>query len=117
MRILFWIIVLPLLLIAAFFAIANRETVTLDLWPLFGQVAMPLFVALLGFLYLGFVFGALVAWWGGRNARARARNAARRVEALQREVAELTARLDARPPTPPVATPPAERVPAIAPPA
>lgn len=118
MKVLFWIVVLPLLLIAAFFAIANGAPVTLNLWPIDSQVSMPLFVALLGFLYLGFVFGALVAWWGGRHARARARNAARRVEALQREVAELTARLDARPPSPaPAATPPVERVPAIAPPA
>lgn len=116
MRVLFWIIVLPLLLIAAFFAIANRETVTLDLWPLFTQVTMPLFVALLIFLYVGFMLGAAVAWWGGRHARARARVAARRAEGLQREVAELTARLEARP-VPPAASPPAERVPAIAPPA
>jgi len=108
MKLLFWIVALPLLFIAAFFAIANRETVTIDLWPVAGQISVPLFLALVAALYVGFLFGAVVAWWAGRTARARAREQARRAERLQHEVAELKARLDAANPqrVPPPSAPP-----------
>lgn len=109
MKLLFWIVVLPLLFIAAFFAIANRETVAIDLWPVFGAVTMPLFVALVGSLYIGFLFGALVAWWSGRRARNRARQAARRAEALQRELDEMKARTEAARPRPAALDVPAAR--------
>ncbi len=98
---LFWIVVIPLLFISAFFAIANREIVAIDLWPLFGKVSMPLFVALVGALYVGFLLGALVAWWGGRMSRARARRETRRADAMQRERDALRAQLDAARPRPP----------------
>jgi uncharacterized integral membrane protein len=98
MKILFWVVVLPLLFIAAFFAIANREAVTIDLWPVSGPVSVPLFVALVGALYLGFLFGALVTWWAGRATRAKARAEARRADRLQRDADELRARLDAATP-------------------
>ncbi len=93
MKLLFWIVVLPLLLLAAFFAISNRETVTIALWPFLDGVTAPLFLALTVALYLGFVLGALVMWWQGAGARARARREARRAEMLEREKASLEARL------------------------
>lgn len=98
---LFWIVVIPLLFVSAFFAIANREIVAIDLWPLFGKVSMPLFVALVGALYVGFLLGALIAWWGGRATRARARRETRRADGLQRERDALRAQLDAARPRPP----------------
>jgi uncharacterized integral membrane protein len=101
MKILFWIVVIPLLFISAFFAIANRAPVEIDLWPLFGRVTVPIFLALIGALYAGFILGALVAWWGGHGARIRARQAARRADALARERDALQARLDAARPQPP----------------
>ena len=60
MRPVFWIVGVPLLLAGAFFAIANREEVRIDLWPLAGAVTLPLFAALVGALYTGFLAGALV---------------------------------------------------------
>lgn len=101
MKILFWIVVIPLLFVSAFFAIANRDAVEIDLWPLSGKVSVPLFLALIGALYAGFILGALIAWWGGRPARQRAREATRRANALQRERDALQAQLDAARPKPP----------------
>jgi uncharacterized integral membrane protein len=99
MKFLFWIIVLALLFVAGFFAVANREVVQIDLWPV-TQVAMPLYFALICTLALGFLLGALVAWWSGRTARMRARQAARRADALARERDALQAQLDAARPKP-----------------
>lgn len=103
MRPVFWIVGVPLLLAGAFFAIANREEVRIDLWPLSGAVTIPLFAALVGALYAGFVIGALVAWWAGRHGRRAARAARRRAVELEAELSRL------RKATPP---PPATTLPA-----
>src|SRR5262245_31927252 len=105
MKILIWLIFLPIVLIAAFFAIANRDVVTVDLWPLASPVALPLFAALAGALYVGMGLGAILTWIGGRRTRQRARAEHRRAEVLATENAALQARLDqlAPKPKPPVA--------------
>ena len=103
MRPVFWIVGVPLLLAGAFFAIANREEVRIDLWPLSGAVTIPLFAALVGALYAGFVIGALVAWWAGRHGRRAARAARRRAVELEAELS----RLRKAPPPPPATTLPA----------
>ena len=100
MKFVFWIIALALLFVAGFFAVANREVVEIDLWPLFTKVAMPLYFSLVCTLAIGFLLGAIVAWWSGRTARSRARQASRRADALQRERDALQAQLDAARPRP-----------------
>ena|SRR5690242_17327681 len=102
MKFLSWIIVLVLLLVTGYFAVANREVVQIDLWPVFTKVAMPLYLGLICALALGFCLGAVVAWWSGRSARARARREARRADALLRERDALQMQLDAARPKPPV---------------
>lgn len=93
MKLVFWIVALPLIFIGAFFAVANREIVMVDLWPIADRQPLPLFLALGAAFYLGFVVGAVVAWWAGRRARGRAREHARRAERLAREVGQLESRL------------------------
>lgn len=90
-RFLYWLIALPLVLLAGFFAIANREPVRVGLWPLVDTAVMPLFVVIILSLFLGFLFGALAAWWSGRRARQRARIAERRAERLTAELERLRA--------------------------
>lgn len=94
MKLFFWIVVLPLLLLAAFFAVANRETVAVSLWPLSEPVETQLWMVIAAPLYVGFLLGALVAWASGHGARARGRAAARRAETLQRDNAALQSQLD-----------------------
>ena len=48
MKVLFWIVFIALLFVAGFFAVANREVVEIDLWPVFTKVAMPLYLGLVG---------------------------------------------------------------------
>jgi uncharacterized integral membrane protein len=93
MKLLFWIIALPLFFAGAFFAVANRDMIQVDLWPFWDRVPLPLYLALGAAFYVGFVFGGVVAWWAGRRARSRGRHEARRAERLARDNAALEARL------------------------
>jgi len=94
MKLVLWIVGLPLVLVAAFFAVANREMVTVSLWPFADPVSVPLFAAIVVPLYVGVVIGGIAAWWSGRRARRRARHEARRADALERDNAALKTRLD-----------------------
>jgi uncharacterized integral membrane protein len=81
-----WLVTLPVAIVAILFAIANLGTVTVGLWPL-PDVDMPLYVLVLGAVVLGFLGGELVAWINGRHWRREARRRQRRIEALERELA------------------------------
>lgn len=92
MRLVYWLLVaVPLFVVATLFTISNLETVTLKLWPLPEQlsVSVPLFIVVLGGLFVGFVAGGLVAWFGAGRARARARAAERTVRIRDIEIEEL----------------------------
>ena len=113
MKLLFWIVGLPLLLVAGFFAIANRDTVAVSLWPFAEAWQMPLFVAIAAPFYVGFALGALVAWATSGRGRSRARDAARRATTLQHENDALKARIDeleSRGSTKPASTAPARSI-------
>lgn len=89
MKRLSWILTLPLMAVAVIFAIANRELVTIDLWPLALTIQAPLFVLVLGSAVVGLLAGAVVAWFSGGPTRRRARAARRRTAELERELARL----------------------------
>ena len=84
-----WILTLPLIVVAAIFAIANRGPITLDLWPFEASPRLPLFVILLACLVFGLVVGGLATWLSAAPTRRRARQARQRVAELEREVARL----------------------------
>ena len=69
MRLLFWIFVLLVALVLAVFAVSNRESVTLGLWPAPFLVEIPLYVAMLAALAVGFVLGEVAAWIARRRRR------------------------------------------------
>lgn len=79
------------LLLAVTVALANREPVTLALWPAsvsailgFGYgVTMPLFVAVVGALGLGLVLGLAWEWLRERGIRAEAARTRRELEVLR----------------------------------
>ncbi|MHA1152470.1 MAG: lipopolysaccharide assembly protein LapA domain-containing protein [Alphaproteobacteria bacterium] len=82
-----WLLTVPLIVVAAIYSIANRELITLDLWPF--KLQLPLFVALLACLVIGLVVGGLATWRSAAPTRRRARQARRQVAELEREVARL----------------------------
>jgi uncharacterized integral membrane protein len=84
-----WILTLPLIAVAAIFAIANREPIALDLWPFEASPRLPLFVILLVCLVFGLGVGGLATWLSAAPTRQRLRQARRRVAELEREAARL----------------------------
>ena len=105
-RIIAWLIALPVLLACILFALDNRGTLVLGLWPVPWKYSLPVYVWMLGAIVVGFLFGGLVAWLNAHNKRAALHRARLEVERLEADVAELQRRLTAaeaaqRPPAAP----------------
>lgn len=88
-KIIFWIIAIPVALAIIVFAVNNGALVGLDTWPLPYTPRVPVFaIGLIG-LFVGFLFGGIVAWLSAGKTRQRSRNLYRRLESDQREKAIL----------------------------
>jgi hypothetical protein len=73
--------------------VSNREYITVTFWPLPITLEAQLYLIVLLTLFAGFLVGEFVAWINGRRWRREARLRARRIEALERELAATQARL------------------------
>jgi len=93
MKLLFWIVVALVAAALALFAASNRESVTLGFWPLPYILDLPLYLAILAALLIGFISGVLAAWIAGRRRRREIRRRGRRIAALERELAMTQAPL------------------------
>ena len=82
------------------FAVSNRETVSLELWPLPFLVDLPLYLLFFLSLLVGAVIGASAARIVGRGTRRELRRHRRRSEALERELAATHSQLED--PEPPI---------------
>ncbi len=81
------ILTVPLTLAFVVFAVANRDPVSVSLWPFGIAVGLPLFLLVLGALAVGLVVGAFLTWVRLLAWKHRART-------RERRIAELEARLD-----------------------
>ncbi len=68
------------------FALANRELVVVDIWPLPLSLQQPLFLFILGSFFIGFLVGAVIMWISAGRYRRRARAARNRVAQLEHDV-------------------------------
>nr|WP_294547749.1 LapA family protein [uncultured Rhodopila sp.] len=93
------IITVPLVL----FALSNQELVPLALWPTDYSIEVPLAIAILVALGLGFLLGAFVVWFSALTHRRRARRAERKVRLLEAHVDSLKARTGSAASLPPAA--------------
>jgi uncharacterized integral membrane protein len=89
----FWSVTLIAAAVLVPFAIANRATVSLGLWPLPVMLETPVYLLVLLTLIAGFIMGAACVWIAGHGLRRELRRRRRRVEALERELAATQARL------------------------
>jgi putative membrane protein len=88
-----WFVTLPLTVAFVVFAISNRQAVEVTFWPLPIAIESRLFLVVLLAMFAGFLIGELVAWIGGRRWRREARDKARRIDSLERELAATQALL------------------------
>jgi uncharacterized integral membrane protein len=86
MRFLFRLAMLVIAVVLIVFAVSNRGTIALGLWPLPDVVELPLYLIVLACLLVGFLAGELAAWLSGRHWRREVRRSARRIAALEREL-------------------------------
>jgi uncharacterized integral membrane protein len=100
MKVLWWIVLALVGVLLILFAVSNRETVSVGLWPLPTLIELPLYLVLLGTLIVGFLCGELVAWIGGWRWRREARRSRERIAMLERELDTERARPVAQPPLP-----------------
>lgn len=94
-RLVYWFVTAALALILIIFAVSNREEVAIGFWPFELERPWPLYLVVLLALLIGFLLGEIVAWMNGRRWRREARARARRIEALERELAATHSRLTA----------------------
>ncbi|HLN22365.1 MAG TPA: lipopolysaccharide assembly protein LapA domain-containing protein [Patescibacteria group bacterium] len=105
MRLLTWLIGLPVGVVVVIFALSNRQTTALGLWPFADGVAVPVYVAVLAPLLAGLLLGLLLTGFSGLRRRAALRFHTHRVRALEREVETLRAARAAPSATPPDSAP------------
>ncbi len=86
MKILSGIFTLALAMVAAAFAIANREEVAFRLDPLPYVIEMPLFVISFSALFIGILIGALAMWLRDGKVRKRVREERRVSTRLRNEM-------------------------------
>lgn len=87
MRTFRWVLIGLVALALIIFAIDNRQTVTVSLWPLPIEASMGLYLVVLLTLLAGFLLGELIAWMNGHHWRRQARQKTKRIEELERELA------------------------------
>ncbi len=73
MRTFRWVLIGLVALALVVFAVDNRQTVTVSLWPLPIEASMGLYLVLLLTLLAGFLLGELAAWMNGHHWRRKAR--------------------------------------------
>lgn len=71
------------------FAVSNRTQVVLDIWPLPFQLPVPFYAPVMAAALLGFVGGAIVAWFSAGAVRRRARTASRKANDLEKDLENL----------------------------
>ena len=105
MRLVGWLLALPLSLLAVVFAVANRHGLRLEMWPLPWSLELPVYLAVLGPLVIGMVVGGVLAWTAGHRVRMTARQQRRRAESLERQLVAAGAAAPATVPAPATASP------------
>ena len=94
MRLLFWIVGLPVAVVLIAFAVANRHFVEVSLDPLSRQepwlaLSVPLWTVLFFGIFCGLVVGWIGAWFKQRKWRRAARQASRDLASERSEAARL----------------------------
>ncbi|MBL6952627.1 MAG: LapA family protein [Alphaproteobacteria bacterium] len=86
MKLLLWLLLLPLTLIFIAFAIANRHAVTLSLDPTPLSIEAPLYGAVFAGIFIGLIAGGLIAWLRAGRWRRQLRMEQRNVRRLEEEL-------------------------------
>jgi len=111
-RLISWLIMVPAFIAVTVFALNNKTSLVLDLWPFGLAIEMPIYLAFLVALAMGALLGGFAAWRGQSRARGALRGQAYEGEVARRElnsaretIATLQRQLDQQAGTPAPVTP------------
>jgi uncharacterized integral membrane protein len=76
------------------FAVSNRETVSVGVWPLPFLADVPLYLLCFLSLAIGALIGVAIAWMAGHRTRRELKARRRRIDALERELMATQSQLD-----------------------
>jgi putative membrane protein len=96
LRAVYWAVIVAAASLLILFAVSNRATVSLGLWPLPFLVYLPLYLLALLLLLAGFVAGAATAWIAGRRVRRALRHQRRHAAAVEGELKAARSELESR---------------------
>jgi uncharacterized integral membrane protein len=89
MRFIAWLVGAVFAILVVVFAISNKDSITIGLWPFDEGIQAPKFLIALVPLAIGLLIGAGFSGIGTMRARMRHRSAQRRVRGMEREMEEL----------------------------
>ena len=81
------LIALPLIVVVVLFAVTHTEKVPVSINPFESAVEYPLYVVALGFLAVGFLLGAMIAWISMSKLRRENRARGKKIKKLEKELA------------------------------
>jgi uncharacterized integral membrane protein len=95
-RVVAWLIMVVVGVAVMLFALANSHKTKLSLQPIFQYETpdLPVYLFVIGAIFVGFVAGGTVAWISGTKARRRARAMGRHIDRLEKEGAEMQQKID-----------------------
>ncbi len=93
-RFLSWFAMLIIGIIIVLFSVSNRTIVTLDFWPFPILYEAPIYFPMLTIGFLGFILGAITAWFSAGRTRSKVRKANRRASILEKDLVLLQNKID-----------------------
>ena len=93
MRLLTWLIALPVALAIIAFAVANRGPTTISLSPLPFEIDTPIWAVAVGAVLFGLIVGSLIRWLLDHKARATSVDRARKIRLAEKEINVLKKKL------------------------
>jgi uncharacterized integral membrane protein len=85
-KLLLWLLLLPLILIFVAFAVSNRHGVTISLDPTPLSIEVPVYSLVFAAIFVGLVVGGLIAWMRAGRWRRQLRAEQRTVRRLEDEL-------------------------------
>lgn len=81
-----WLLTLPLIVAAVFFAIYHQQDVVVTWSPFNDPITLPLYIPVLSAIAIGFLLGCLMTWAGSARQRKAIRDQKKKIKALEKQV-------------------------------
>jgi len=94
MRVLSWIVLVPVGVALVVFSVVNRHAIKVDFWPFDFAPEVRLFAVILGILAIGVLWGGIAAWLAGGPRRRQGREAQRRADRLEMDLRAARREID-----------------------